>query len=230
MAFDPFGKAIWDEWIGKRSDPLLLHSSLDHEVEEMPMDAFFRSEEEMPDLEVFALNLCQGFVLDIGAGTGVHSKVLLERGYRVAAIDQNLCCVEIIRAGGVSQVYNSRLLDFGEGGFDTLLMLMNGIGLVGKLDLLTHHLNHFKKLLNPTGQIIFDSSDIRYLNQNNLERKYHGEISYRYEYQSVLGDWFDWLYLDQTKMKEELERNGWYSQVVFEQQTDQYLVRATPIT
>mgnify|MGYP006192177687 CR=1 FL=1 len=47
--------------------------------------------------------------------------------------------------------------------FDTILLMMNGIGIVGKLKNLDDFFQQLKKLLAPTGQVLLDSSDLRYL-------------------------------------------------------------------
>lgn len=44
--------------------------------------------------------------------------------------------------------------------FDTLLMLTNGIGMVGTLDRLTQFLLHAKEITTDGGQIICDSIDV----------------------------------------------------------------------
>lgn len=47
--------------------------------------------------------------------------------------------------------------------FDTILMLMNGSGIIGKLENMTAFFQKMKQLLRPGGCILMDSSDLRYL-------------------------------------------------------------------
>ena len=59
------------------------------------------------------------------------------------------------------------LADFYDGDFagqyDTILMLMNGSGIIGKLENMSTFFAKMKQLLNPGGCIYMDSSDLRYL-------------------------------------------------------------------
>ena len=45
----------------------------------------------------------------------------------------------------------------------------------------------------------------------------------RYEYQGEFTDWFGWLYIDQHTMKSVAEEEGWISEIVFEDDLNQYL-------
>ena len=60
---DVFGKALTDYYINGETDILHLYNSY-LEPEEMPLDIFFRTAEEMPVLEHKALELCYGRTLD----------------------------------------------------------------------------------------------------------------------------------------------------------------------
>lgn len=53
----------------------------------LPMGHFFRPPADFSPLEVAALDRCRGRVLDVGAGTGLHSLALRSRGLAVTAID-----------------------------------------------------------------------------------------------------------------------------------------------
>ena len=82
-------------------------------------------------------------------------------------------------------------------------MLMNGIGIAGTLGQLKATLLHAKTLLKPGGQLICDSSDIRYLYEDddgalwmNLNAEYYGNFRFQMHYKKTSGPWFDWLYID----------------------------------
>jgi hypothetical protein len=105
--------------------------------------------------------------------------------------------------------------------------MMNGIGLCGDMEGLERFLEYLKKLVVPGGQIIFDSSDIAYLYKSDdfISSNYYGEISYRYEYQSVKGNWFKWLYVDFNSLEQIANKLGWDCELIFEDDMDQFLVR-----
>jgi SAM-dependent methyltransferase len=130
---------------------------------------FFRSEGEMNELEQRAMNECKGRVLDVGAGAGCHSLVLQERGLEVLAVEQSTRACEVLRDRGVLQVLNTDIMLMQQGGFDTILLLMNGFG-IGRNDQgLVALLKHLKSLLAPGGKIIGDSTDIRYFREESFE-------------------------------------------------------------
>ncbi|MDQ3289665.1 MAG: class I SAM-dependent methyltransferase, partial [Bacteroidota bacterium] len=183
---DVFGEALRDFYTDNFTQKLILHTSYG-EPEEMPLDIFFRDEEEMSEVELEALNCCYGKVLDIGAGVGSHALALQELDLDVTALEISPLAAEIMQQRGVKKIINQNIFSYSGDTYDTLLLLMNGIGLVGDIAGLRQFLQHAKKLLNPNGQLVFDSSDITYLYEGNLPtgEKYYGEIAYQYEYRQV---------------------------------------------
>jgi SAM-dependent methyltransferase len=223
---DVFGEALKDQFTKPPSETLWVHNSYD-EPEEMPVDIYFRDESEMPDLELKALELCRGKVLDVGAGVGSHALVLQSRGFDVTGMDISASAVSIMIQRGLEKAVEGNILKYKEDTFDTLLFMMNGIGLTGTIKGLTTFLKDVKSLLNPDGQLIFDSSDLSYLYQEVAFplAGYYGEVSFRYEYKSVKGSWFKWIYVDQQTLKSLAEKQGWKVEIVFEDDQDQYLAR-----
>ena len=223
---DVFGEALKDQFTKPPSETLWVHNSYD-EPEEMPVDIYFRNESEMPDLELKALELCRGKVLDVGAGVGSHALVLQSRGFDVTGMDISASAVSIMTQRGLKKAVEGNILKYKEDTFDTLLFMMNGIGLTGTIKGLTTFLKDVKSLLKPDGQLIFDSSDLSYLYQEVSfpASGYYGEVSFRYEYKSVKGSWFKWIYVDQQTLKSLAEKQGWKVEIVFEDDQDQYLAR-----
>ena len=224
---DVFGEALKDYFYSFSGDLLLLHNSYG-EAEEMPTDIFFRSEADLPGLEKYALNLCKGRILDVGAGAGSHALILQHQGQDVTALEISALASEVIRQRGVDKVVTGDILDYQGEKFDTVLLMMNGIGLVETLDGLKKFLRHARQLIHPSGQLIFDSSDISYLYEHEPRRQdkpYFGEIRYQYEYKGIKGNWFGWLYVDQETLFEIAAHEGWLTQIVYENDDDQYLAR-----
>ncbi|MBO3700711.1 bifunctional 2-polyprenyl-6-hydroxyphenol methylase/3-demethylubiquinol 3-O-methyltransferase UbiG [Roseivirga sp. E12] len=223
---NPYGTAL-SEFIEKDEvPPLVLHNSYG-EPEEMPLWYFFREYDEMPDLEKMALSVCEGNVLDIGAGTGCHAICLQQLGYSVTAIDTNQQAVDIMKN---SKVKDARQIDYFEiksDEFDTLFCLMNGIGFIGKKSRLKPFLKQADKLLKPDGQIILDSSDVKYLfeNEDLPTDRYYGEVSFQYEYKGKKSEWFDWVYLDKDTLAIEADALGWYVYFLHSDENGQYLAR-----
>ena len=197
------GAAIADYFNKGRAAKLRVFSS-QFEEDEIPVGQLFRTFDEMPLLEQTALRLAQGKILDCGAGSGCHALVLQDMGKDVEAIDISPLSVEVMQKRGVCQAYQINLFDENYlQKFDTILMLMNGSGIIGKLENMGVFFSKMKQLLNPGGCIYMDSSDLRYLFEDedgsflvNLAAGYYGEIDFRMQYKQIKGEPFDWLYVD----------------------------------
>ncbi|MEE1946310.1 methyltransferase domain-containing protein [Pedobacter sp. KR3-3] len=224
---DVFGKALTDYCQKGKASTLWLHNSYD-EPEEMPIDVFFRDEDDMPELEHQALALCKGKILDVGAGVGSHTLWLQQKGFDVTAIDISETAVEIMRNRGVKKASVKDIFTL-EQRYDTLLFMMNGIGLTGTLPGFVSFLAKAKTWINPNGQLIFDSSNISYLYDDLPMPKdhYFGEVSYCYEYQEQKGKWFNWLYLDQQTLLRTAKQCGWQCTICYDDGEDQYLAKLT---
>lgn len=224
---DIYGSALLDFYKNDQSQTLWLHNSYG-ETEEMPVDVFFREEEEMPEIELKAMHLCKGHILDIGAGVGSHALILQKYHKDVTAIDTSLNAVNIMKQRGVKHAFHQDVFTY-KGKFDTLLLLMNGIGLTRTLEGLEHFFEAAKSLLNPKGTLIFDSSDISYLYEDSMKPKdkYFGEVSYAYEYKGEKDEWFKWLYIDPSTLKTLALKHGWNCKIIIEDEYDQYLAQLT---
>lgn len=232
---DIFGKALSDYFTTQKADLLTLHNSYD-DPEEMPVDIFFRTEEDLPTLEEIALQACRGQVLDIGAGAGSHALILQQRGLKVKGLDQSPSAVQIMQQRGLKKVIQADFLTYLQTAatpnqkiekYDTLLFLMNGIGITGTLPSFKDFLTKADRLLHPGGQLLFDSSNIRYLYEDLPlpTNHYYGEVSYQYEYQNQKGSWFNWLYVDQNTLAQLAEETGWQHEILFDDEEDQYLAK-----
>ncbi len=199
---DPMGRAIHDYYTTGRAERLRVFSS-QFDEDELPVAELFRTFEQMPLLEQTALRLAEGRILDVGAGSGCHSLALREMQKETLAIDISPWSVEVMRKRGLdaclANVFDERFT----GRFDTILMLMNGSGIIGKLKNMPAFLTRVKQLLAPGGCVLMDSSDLRYLYEDedgsyliDLAADYYGEVDFQMQYGEVKGEPFDWLYID----------------------------------
>ena len=140
---DIFGQALLDYQNNDYTEDIVTKSSLDEE-DILPLPYLFRSFDEMPPIEQKALQLCKGKVLDIGAGAGSHSLYLQNKGFDVTALDSSKGSTDVCKLRGIKKAVHGSLLDYADSSFDTLLMLMNGIGLVGEIGSLTDYFSHLK--------------------------------------------------------------------------------------
>jgi len=224
---DVLGQAIYDHYHNPDAGKLWINNKYGPK-EEMPIATYFRAEDDMPDIEWMALEQCRGTVLDIGAGAGSHALLLQEQGVDVTALDVSPLCINVLKERGVKKVVEVDVFAYDKNSYDTLLLLMNGIGLVGTITQLKELLRHLKTLLNKDGQILFDSSDIAYLYEGNLPKQgYYGEIQYQYSYKKLKTEWFNWLYIDEHTMLQIALETGYNMEVLIEDEFGQYLTRLT---
>jgi len=214
------GHALNDYFINAVSENIIVDSDIaDDDV--IPSGYLFRSYNQMPKLEKEALKLCKGKVLDVGAAAGSHSLYLQNKGFDVTALEiSNLCC-DVILKRGVQKVIADNFFNYNAGTYDTLLFLMNGIGIAGTLPGLGLLLNKASQLLNLGGMIIFDSSDIDYMYYDddgskliNLNSTYYGELMYRMQYKSIEGEFFPWLFVDFDTLVPIAKKHGFEPQLI----------------
>lgn len=229
---DPMGAAIRDYFRQGKSAQLKVLSSL-FDDDEMPVAHLFRSYHEVPPLEQRALNEARGKVLDVGAGAGCHALALQERGFDVTAVDISPLSCETMKERGVANVecvniFNQRFQER----FDTLLLLMNGTGIAGKLSRLPQLLSRLKQLMNPGAQILIDSSDLRYIYEDengvldvDFDGAYYGEVDYQMTYRNIIGKSFDWLYADSVVLAECCRQCGLKCEILAQGNHYDYLAR-----
>ena len=232
---DPYGQALLDYYHGDPSATIVVHRDDGH-ADNLPAAVFFREPAAFSPIEQAALDLCLGHVLDIGAGTGCHSLALQARGIRVLAIDVSPLALEIMAQRGVEECRQADIFRFHGGPFDTLLLMMHGIGMVGDLAGLDCFLTHARTLLKPDGRLLFDSLDVRcteepvhlaYQEANRQAGRYFGEIRLRFEYQGRVGPHFGWLHVDPGTLAGHAERLGWCCRVVRQEENGDYLAQLT---
>lgn len=233
---DIIGEALLDFQNGICHEDIKTYSSLDEE-DIIPVPYLFRSFEEMPKLEQLALEQCSGSVLDIGCGAGSHSLYLQKKGFNIVALDVSRGAINVCKARGIKKAIQSDVLNYAETKFDTLLLVMNGIGIVGNLSDLGKYLDHFKKILNPEGQILLDSSNIIYMFEPDDDGgywipdtdTYYGEVTFQMSYKKLKGVPFQWLYIDLQTLKIYAKKHGFHCELVSEGEHFDYLAKLSLI-
>jgi SAM-dependent methyltransferase len=232
---DLYGQALWDYYHGK-TDAVLMICRDDGIETPLPVELFFRSSVALP-LDRLALDLCRGYVLDVGAGTGLHSLHLQSRGFSVCAVDVSAAACEIMRHRGVKEV---RCVDVTQweapAVFDTLLLLGRSIGIVGTLGGLEHFLGAMHRCLRPEGQILLNSLDVRctteavhleYQQRNEREGRYRGEIRMRFAYAGQQGPLFPYLHVDPEMLAAYAAKHQWQCAILRTEPEGDFLVQLT---
>jgi SAM-dependent methyltransferase len=228
---DPLGASLNDFTHGNTSAKLIVKSNIT-EDSEIPVEYLFRDEEEMPLIERKALALCRGKVLDVGAAAGCHSVLLQQRGLEVFPIDISAKAVEVMKNRGLTNARQADFFELTDEKYDTLLFMMNGIGICGELENLDRFFKKAKELLNPGGQILLDSSDIIYMYEEDdgsveidMNAAYYGEVEYQMQYGDCAGPKFNWLFVDFETLSYYADRNGFTCELILEGEHYDYLAR-----
>lgn len=232
---DIFGLASIDYWQDRYTEDIKTFSSLSG-GDIIPVPYLFRDFDQMPEVEQKALELARGRVLDIGCGAGSHALHLQEKGLEVTALDRSEGCIAVCRERGLTSVRNASILDFGEGGFHTLLLPMNGVGLAGTLEELPAFLGHLASLLLPGGQILLDSSDIIYMFDRDDDggywipgdTVYYGEVVFELEYKKLKSGPFPWVYVDFNSLHTVCGAIGLECELLWEGEHFDYLAKLSP--
>jgi len=242
---DLFGKAILDFQTNNDPQDLITETSIS-EADEMSIAYLFRSYDEMPKIEQKALQLSKGKILDVGCGAGSHSLYLQnEKSLDVTAIDISTNAVEACKLRGIRKATVQNVMDLDGDKYDTILLLMNGAGMCGRLKNLTAFLLKLKSLLNENGQILLDSSDIIYMFDEDeddrtrgeaelseaklipFDHEYYGEVVFNIEYKGEKELPFDWMYIDYNTLQNAAVANGLQCELILEGEHFDFLARLT---
>lgn len=227
---DPLGTMLNDFYCGNSGAFLNVWSST-LEMSNILGTTMFRGLEQMDKVENCALAACCGQILDVGAGAGCHSLILQSKGQDVDAIDISLGCVEVMQKRGVKKSYHRNIMDLRDSRYDTVLMLMNGIGISGSLHGLNLFIQHLDTLLTPGGQLLADSTDLtgKFLKKGEAvyddKGGYCGETDYVMIYKGLRSDPFSWLYVDFELLRTICSFHGFRCDKLIEKDEKHFLAR-----
>jgi SAM-dependent methyltransferase len=226
-------------YAGGETDSLLTVYVDEGEADPMPVSLFFRSAGDLREVDLEAMALARGRVLDVGAGVGAIALALQREGADIAAVEVIPEAVEIMIARGVRDVRRGRVQDLSKDrSYDTLLLLMNGIALAGTLSHLPAFLCELEGRLAPGGQIILESTDVTAGRDDPPgesapegsaldEEDYPGELQYQLEFEGARGAPFPQLFVDPAMLERVAEGEGLRMELVWRGSDGEYLVRLT---
>jgi len=220
--WDPLDDALKAYWSGDRGVCLTMRTDVGG-GEEVPVRLFFRGADELVALERTALDLCRGKVLDLGAGVGALSVLLLQRGQEVAASELLPTARRILQERGVPVVDALGESEaVGEGVWDTVLLMMNGLGLAGTLAGLGSFLGRLSRLLAPGGRIVADSTDPTTWEDVDDGRR-PGEVHMQLGFRDRWGDPFPFLFVSPAELTARAAEVDLRAQVVATEKDGRFL-------
>lgn len=229
---DPMGDALEAYFQGDSKATISVISNIT-EDDIIPVAYLFRDFKDMPELEKQALKQSKGKVLDVGAGAGSHAFWLQEEGFDVTAFDISEKATRVMKSRGLKNALAADFWQFEPAErFDTILLLMNGVGLAGTVAKLPEFLVRLKQWLNPGGQILLESSDILYMFEEedgsvvlDLNGEYYGEVEYRMAFKQNSGFAFPWLFIDFALLQDYATEAGFKVECLFEGEYSEYLAK-----
>lgn len=232
---DVLGTALKAYYFDKNTKDKLLTNSSITEEDELPLDYLLRDFNDMPIIEQKALKLAKGNTLDIGCGAGSHALYLQNKNLQVTAIDISEGAIKVAKDRGLKNTKVANIYNFNpEEKFDTIMVLMNGTGICGKLNNLAPFLIHLSSFLNPNGQILIDSSDIIYMYEDEEgehwidgTKEYYGEVEFWMNYKEQQSETFDWLYVDYNTLQRCAIYNNLNCELILEGEHYDYLAKIT---
>jgi SAM-dependent methyltransferase len=167
-----------------------------------------------------AMRLVRGRVLDVGAGAGRVALHLQGRGQEVVAIDVSPGAVEVCRRRGVRDARVCRIEDVDRslGGFDTIVMLGNNLGLLASRAKAKRLLRRFHRLTGEQGRIVAETRDVyettdpvhlAYQERNRSRGRMSGQIRIRIRHGLAATPWFDYLMVSRAELEEIVDGTGW---------------------
>jgi SAM-dependent methyltransferase len=213
---DAMGEAFLDALAG-RAEPLVVERD----------DGFIALDGTrylggLDERDEWAVSRLTGRIVDVGAGAGRAALVLQERGHQVTALDTSPGAVRACRQRGVRDVYlgtpGQAAADGMVGGFDSVLLLGNNIGLLGSREAAGPFLADLGALLRPGAVIVGTTSDpyqtdqrahLDYHERNRERGRLPGHATIRVRYQRLATDWFDWLIPSPGELEDLARPAGW---------------------
>jgi len=151
---DLFGRVLYDYWEkGDKSSTLYF---IENKKKKFPVEIsrYFRSYEDLSNLEKKAISLSRGSILDVGCATGYHIPALMEQG-EVDGIDISEDAIKVAKENGIDNCFAGDIFKYiPRKKYDTITLFENNIGLGGTVSKTRRLIKALVRLLKEDGQIL----------------------------------------------------------------------------
>lgn len=179
---------------------------------------FMRSYNEMPEYEQIALSLCEGSILDIGAGAGAHSAFFSAKNKTVTALESDSGFATLLsRIPNTTVVHQDFFSYKPTQTFDTILLLMNGLGIAQSATKLPEMFDKLAALLSEKGKILVEITDYKHSPEYDPATMHNPEITFRLMYNKKFSEEFTWLYPDLEMVTEQCERLSLTNKLIYQE-------------
>ena len=149
---DFFGRALFE--YSRNSNTHLFLIKTDRTKFSVDLNYYFREFKNLSDLEIKAISLAKGEILDVGCATGYYIP-LLKRYGKIDAIDISEPAIKLAKTGGIKECHVADIFKYNPGKtYDTITLFENNIGLGGTYFKTKKMFRKLTNLLKINGQII----------------------------------------------------------------------------
>lgn len=233
---DIIGNALLDYLNGDKDAELIIHSHTKINnmymvtgKERISVADFYKEINDLMEVDKQVLNQCYGKVLDIGAGAGSHSLVLMKKDIDVYSLDISPGAVEVMKRRGLKKIYCDDIKKFTVTQFDTLVFFGNNHGLFGSIEELEKFFLNSTDLLKSNGQILIASPYIKIpINNDCIEycTKYIA-LNMRTEYKGIVSKPFKWFMVEPYYLINYFKKYSWTIETTYYYQEKTCLIRLT---
>lgn len=231
---DAFGKLLLAQYrTGEKLNEIIERE--DNYIDTGSVPGQYLSEyKNWPAAEKQAIKHAAGRVLDIGCGAGRHSLYLQSKGLEVTGIDNSPGAIKVCKARGLEKAMLRPIEDvakFRNDSFDTILMMGNNFGLLGDPQRAKRLLKEFHRITTGDASIIAGTLNpygtknpehLRYHKFNKTRGRMPGQITFRVRFGSLIGKWFDYLFVSPTELDTILDTSGWHVEKLYGDTNDRY--------
>lgn len=195
----------------------------DGQVSEAHLEGYFADYEEWSGLEKRMVEHVSGSVLELGCGAGRIALWAQGQGHAVLGVDRSPGAVRVARERGVERALVADMATLPvDGGFDTLLVVGQQLGLGRSRAALEGTLSGLARVAKPGGRLVADLSDPTgpdaRAESEYLERHAVGDgLAYRrfrVEYDGLAGPWIDLLMASPDALAGVVARTPWTVEAV----------------
>ena len=146
------------------------------------------------------------------------------------ALDFSPHAIKVLKARGIKKVVESDFFNYQtKEKYDSILFLMNGIGIVEKAIYADKLFTQLHNLLTNNGHAFIHSSDLKYLFEIGggyllPEEGYYGDVQFTVKYKGA-EESFDWTYIDEESLSLFARQNGFNAKKISESEFGDFLLK-----
>ena len=216
---DFFGRALFEYSRNSNTDLFLIKT--DRTKFSVDLSYYFRESKNLSDLEIKAISLTKGEILDVGCATGYYIPVLKRYG-NVDAIDISEQAIKVAKAKGIEECHVADIFKYKPGRkYDTITLLENNIGLGGTAFKTRKLFKILTGSLKDRGQII------AIMRHTDYQKKYYSS-KYKILWKGKIKKGFRWFYFNINFLSKFCHKNNLDLKILGEDDDEgrkMYLVR-----